>query len=118
VAVADRGVRSPRAVGIGPWDESLLDAGVFIARVCAPLGERPPAAIETSKTKEKHMGPLINKAAKAILAAVIAGLGSLATVMVGDAEFADLTTGQWVTITLAVIVAFGGVYGVRNSPAT
>jgi hypothetical protein len=64
------------------------------------------------------MGPLIKKAAKALLAAVIAALGSLATVMVGDAGFGDLTAGQWVTIALATTVAFGGVYGVKNSPAT
>jgi uncharacterized membrane protein len=68
--------------------------------------------------KEKHMGSFMNKAAKAILAAVIAALGSLATVMVGDIGFADLTAGQWVTIALAVTVAFGGVYGVRNSKAS
>jgi len=64
------------------------------------------------------MGSFMNKAAKAILAAVIAALGSLATVMVGDIGFADLTAGQWVTIALAVTVAFGGVYGVRNSKAS
>jgi len=63
------------------------------------------------------MSSFVKKAAKAILAAVIAALGSLATVMVGDTGFGDLTAGQWVTITLAVTVAFGGVYGVRNNPA-
>jgi hypothetical protein len=71
-----------------------------------------------STTKEKHMGSFINKTAKALLAAVIAALGSLATVMVGETGFGDLTAGQWVTIALAVTVAFGGVYGVKNSTAT
>src|SRR5436190_24241597 len=47
-----------------------------------------------STTKEKHMGSFMNKSAKAILAAVIAALGSLATVMVGDIGFADLSAGQ------------------------
>ena len=61
------------------------------------------------------MRPFMAKAAKAIFAAVIAALGSLATVMVGNTGFADLTTGQWMTISLAVAIAFGGVYGVKNS---
>jgi len=85
--------------------------------VCAPRGERPPAAIETFDDKEKHMSSFAKNAAKAILAAVIAALGSLATVMVGDTGFGDLKAGQWVTIALAVSVAFGGVYGIKNSTA-
>jgi len=64
------------------------------------------------------MSSFMKKAAKAILAAVIAALGSLATVMVGSAGFGDLTAGQWVTIALAVTVAFGGVYGIRNTTAS
>jgi hypothetical protein len=64
------------------------------------------------------VGSFIKKAAKATLAAVIAALGSLATVMVGDTAFGDLTTGQWMTIALAVTVAFGGVYGVKNNTAS
>lgn len=63
------------------------------------------------------MGSFMRQAAKAILAAVIAALGSLATVMVGDTGFGDLSAGQWVTIALAVSVAFGGVYGIKNSTA-
>ena len=50
-----------------------------------------------------------------MLAALIAALGSLATVLVGDMGLGDLTTGQWVTLAFAALVAFGGVYGVRNS---
>jgi hypothetical protein len=61
------------------------------------------------------MSSFIMKTAKAILAAVIAALGSLATVMVGDTGFGDLKPGQWVTIALAVTVAFGSVYGVKNT---
>lgn len=63
------------------------------------------------------MSSFIKKAAKAILAAVIAALASLATVMVGDTGLGDLRAGQWVTIALAVTVAFGSVYGVKNTTA-
>jgi hypothetical protein len=61
------------------------------------------------------MSSFTKKATKAILAAVIAALSSLATVMVGKTGFGDITAGQWVTIAFAVTVAFGGVYGVKNS---
>jgi hypothetical protein len=59
----------------------------------------------------------VRTAAKAFCAAVIAALSSLAAVLVGDMGFADLTTGQWVTIALAAVAAFGGVYGITNAPA-
>ena len=58
---------------------------------------------------------LVKTGAKAFLAAVIAALGSLATVLVGDMGLGDLTTGQWMTIAFGALVAFGGVYGIRNS---
>lgn len=53
--------------------------------------------------------------AKAIYATVIAGLGSLAAILVGDVGFGDVTSGQWVTVALAALVAGGGVYGIRNA---
>lgn len=56
--------------------------------------------------------------AKAIYAAVVAGLGALAVPLVGDVGIGDLSAGQWVTIALAAIVAGGGVYGLRNAPPT
>jgi hypothetical protein len=56
------------------------------------------------------------KFAKAIYALVVAGLGSLAAVLVGDVGIGDLSAGQWVTIALAAIVAGGGVYGISNAP--
>lgn len=59
----------------------------------------------------------LSQFAKAIYAAVIAGLGSLAAVLVGDVGIGDLTAGQWVTVVLAALVAGGGVYGLRNAPA-
>lgn len=55
--------------------------------------------------------------AKAIYAFVIAGLGALAAVLVGDVGIDDLTAGQWVTVALAALIAGGGVYGIRNAPA-
>jgi len=55
-------------------------------------------------------------AAKAWYAGAIAVLGSLATVLVDDASFGDVTSGQWVTIALASLVAGGGVYGLSNQP--
>ena len=54
---------------------------------------------------------------KAIFATVISALGSLAVVLVGDAGLGDLTSGQWVTVVLAALVAGGGVYGIRNAPS-
>lgn len=52
--------------------------------------------------------------AKAIYAFIVAGLGALAAVLVGDVGLGDLTDGQWVTIVLAAIVAGGGVLGIPN----
>lgn len=53
--------------------------------------------------------------AKAILAAIIAGLGALSTALVDDKSIGQITDGQWVTIVLATVVALGGVYGIRNT---
>jgi hypothetical protein len=55
------------------------------------------------------------KYAKAIYGGLVAGLGALATVMVDDASFGDVTDGQWVTIVLAVLVTGGGVAGLKNA---
>lgn len=57
----------------------------------------------------------IAKAAKAIYAGVVAVLGSLAAVLVGDVGIGDLSAGQVVTIILAGVLAVGGVYGIRNA---
>lgn len=56
------------------------------------------------------------KYAKAIYAAVVASLGALAAVLVGDVGLGDLSDGQWVTVVLAGLVAGGGVFGIRNAP--
>jgi hypothetical protein len=55
------------------------------------------------------------QAAKAIYAGIVAGLGALAAVLVGDVGLSDVTAGQWVTVALAALIAFGGVYGIRNA---
>jgi hypothetical protein len=57
----------------------------------------------------------MSKFAKAIYATVVAGLGALAAVLVGDVGIGDLSAGQWVTVVLAAIVAGGGVYGIKNA---
>lgn len=56
----------------------------------------------------------LSTALKAIYAAIVAALSGLVTVLVGDAGFSDLTAGQWVTIALATVIAFGGTYGLTN----
>jgi len=57
---------------------------------------------------------VLSKLLKALYSAAIAVLGSLATVLSGDATFADLKDGQWVTIILAGLVAFGGTFGLAG----
>lgn len=54
------------------------------------------------------------KAAKAIYSTIVAFLGSLVTVLVGDVGFGDITAGQWVAAVLVALVAGGGVYGITN----
>lgn len=56
--------------------------------------------------------------AKAFYAAVVAGLGALAAVLVGDVGLGDLSDGQWVTVVLAALVAGGGVAGIKNAEPT
>jgi hypothetical protein len=53
--------------------------------------------------------------AKAIYGGLVAALGALAAVLVGDVGLDDLTAGQWVTVVLAGLVTAGGVAGIRNA---
>lgn len=62
------------------------------------------------------MTKLFTTALKATYAAVVAALSGLVTVLVGDTTFTNLSAGQWVTIALAAVVAFGGTYGLANKP--
>ena len=57
----------------------------------------------------------IKYVAKAIYAGAVMFLGSVAAILVGDVGFGDITSGQWVAIALAVVVAVGGVFGLSNS---
>lgn len=57
----------------------------------------------------------VKKAAKAFYAALVAGLGALATTLTGEQNLGDLTTLQWVIIAGVVVGAFGGVYGITNA---
>lgn len=59
----------------------------------------------------------VGQYAKAIYAFVIAGLGALAAVLVGDLGLGDLSDGQWVVVVLSALVAGGGVFGIPNKTA-
>ena len=64
----------------------------------------------------KKLGKYLPTSAKAVFGGLVAGLGSLAAVMVGDVGFGDVTSGQWVTVVLAALVAAGGVYHIPYKP--
>jgi hypothetical protein len=59
----------------------------------------------------------VKEALKAFYAGAIAGLSVLAGLLVNDTSIGDITAGQWVAVALAVLVAFGGVYGITNAVA-
>lgn len=59
----------------------------------------------------------VQKAAKAIYAAVAQLLAGLALVTVGGLGVGDITTNQWIVIAIAVLAAGGGVYGLSNKPS-
>lgn len=59
----------------------------------------------------------VRQAAKAVFAFLVAGLGALASIMVGDVGFGDVTEGQWVAVVVTALVAGGGVYGIKNADA-
>ena len=60
----------------------------------------------------------IQYAAKAIYAGVVMFLGSVSAILIGDIGFADITSGQWVAIALATVVAVGGVFGLQAAPSS
>lgn len=53
---------------------------------------------------------------KGAFAALVAFLGALTTVLVGDTGFGDVTDGQWVAAILAGLIAGGGVWGIPYRP--
>lgn len=52
---------------------------------------------------------------KAIVGALIAGLAALSTALVGGDPEGVVTAAEWISVALATLVAFGGVYGVKNA---
>jgi hypothetical protein len=56
--------------------------------------------------------------AKAIYAALVAGLTAVGGYLVNDTALGAVTAGQWIYVALAVLIAGGGVYGISNSSAS
>lgn len=56
----------------------------------------------------------VNTALKAFYGSAVAFLGGLGAVLVGNESISDVTTAQWVTISLATVVAWGAIFGVTN----
>ena len=56
----------------------------------------------------------VGQCLRAIYAFVIAFLGAIVTVLIGDTGFGDITAGQWISAILAGLLAFGGVYQITN----
>lgn len=54
---------------------------------------------------------------KAAFGGTVTFLGSLATVMIGDVGFGDVSDGQWLAGILAGLIVAGGVYGIPYVPA-
>lgn len=55
---------------------------------------------------------------KAGFSGLLAFLGSLAVVMVGDVGFGDVTDGQWVSAVVLGLASAGGVYGIPYKPGS
>lgn len=60
----------------------------------------------------------VQKAAKAIYAAVVAAISGTILVTLNDVGFSDVSANQWLVIGLSVVVAGGGVYGLSNKAAS
>ena len=52
----------------------------------------------------------VAKVGKAVVGALVAGLGALTTAL----SDGSVTASEWVTVALATVVAAGGVWGVPN----
>lgn len=59
---------------------------------------------------------MAGKYLKAFVGALIAFLGALATALVDDKSFSDLSDGQWVVAVIALLTAFAAVWAVPNTP--
>lgn len=62
------------------------------------------------------MGKIIPTTGKAVYAALVAFLGSIGVVLVGDTGLGELTAGQWVAAVLAALIAAGGVWNIPYRP--
>lgn len=62
-------------------------------------------------------GPRFSYWTKGLFAAAVVFLSGLNLVVLGDATFADVTQGQWLTIVTATLVSFGGIVGLQETPA-
>lgn len=58
----------------------------------------------------------MSKYAKAIVAAIIAGLTSLSTALVDGNGLDSVTDGQWVVAVIAFLTALAAVWAVPNQP--
>lgn len=54
------------------------------------------------------------KILKALFALIISLLGSLSTVLTGNTTFEQITDGQWTTVGLFALTAFGAVFGLAG----
>lgn len=54
------------------------------------------------------------KIAKAAYSGLVAFLGGLSAILTGTISFGSVTAGQWVTITLATVIAAGGTFGLAG----
>lgn len=59
---------------------------------------------------------LVKEITKALLAALIAALGTLGAYLSADVGLGEVTAGQWVQVAITGLVALGVVWGVPNTP--
>lgn len=53
---------------------------------------------------------------KAVYGGLVAFLGTLAVIMIGDVGFGDVSDGQWLASVLEGLIVAGGVYGIPYVP--
>lgn len=57
----------------------------------------------------------LGKSLRAIFAGLVAFGTGLSAILVGDVGMGALTDGQWVTLAMGALIAFGGVWGIVNA---
>ncbi len=63
------------------------------------------------------MTNLLDSAAKACLAGLLAGLSALGGYLTNSTALGQVTAGQWVFVAIAALTSFAAVYGVSNKPS-